>query len=219
MTVKDCFNIAAGRYDQHCQLQLTTGDKLLSLIEPAETIIDLGCGTGIVTSKLQYNKLYALDLSDKMLESAKLRLGDENIIYLEKSFDNFNGLELDLAFANMSLQWSEDLNKTLANIKANLKPGGILAFSIPITGTFEGVNIPTIYFHDFEQIKDLLLNWQVIHSFSQSYNYSFSSLVEALKSIKAVGANYCTSHKKSVIPREKTPQILKYNIAYFVARK
>jgi len=219
MTIKDCFSKAADRYDQHCKLQLTTGDKLLSLIEPAETIIDLGCGTGITTSKLLYKKLYALDISNKMLESAKLKLRSRNIIYLEKSFDDFCGLELDLAFANMSLQWSEDLNKTLVNINANLKPGGILAFSIPITGTFEGLNIPTIFFHEFEQIKALLVNWQIIHSFSQIYSYIFSSLVEALKSIKAVGANYCNSHKRFIISRDKTPQILKYNIGYFVVRK
>lgn len=219
MMVKDCFNKAADRYDQHCYLQLETGDKLLSLIEPAETVIDLGCGTGIVTSKLQYNKLYALDLSDKMLKSAKLKLGSNNIVYLERSFDDFNGLELDLAFANMSLQWSEDLSKTIANINTNLKPGGVLAFSIPIMGTFEGVNISTILFYEFEQIKKLLLNWQIIHAFSQSYSYNFSSLVEALKSIKAVGANYCNSHKKSIISRDKTPHILQYNIGYFVARK
>ena len=85
MSVKDCFNKSADRYDQHCQLQLTTGDKLLSLTEPAKTVIDLGCGTGIITAKLQYNKLYALDLSDKMLATAKLRFGDKNIVYLEKT--------------------------------------------------------------------------------------------------------------------------------------
>ncbi len=219
MSVKNCFNKAADRYDQHCQLQITTGDKLISLVGPANTIIDLGCGTGIVTSKLQYKKLYALDLSDKMLNVAKQKLGQNNITYLHSSFDDFTGLELDLAFANMSLQWSEDLKLTLANINANLKSGGILAFSLPLLGTFSDLGVSTIEFLEFNQIQEFLINWQIIHSFEEQIEYVFPSLIEGLKSIRAVGANYCKFHKNIFISREKKSQNLKYNIGYFVVRK
>lgn len=218
MNIRDCFNKAASKYDAHCQLQLSIGEKLLSLITPAEKIIDLGCGTGITTSKLTYKELYALDISDKLLAQAKLRLGNKNITYLEESFDNFSGLELDLAFANMSLQWSNDLKSTLSNIKANLKPGGILAFSIPLLGTFANLNISSMSFLSFEQVKQLLTDWQIIYADSKEMNYIFSNLIEALRSVKAVGANYYKNKNGKLISRDKSTCILKYNIGYFVVR-
>ncbi len=218
MSVKACFNKAAENYDLYCNLQLITGEKLLSLIEPAENIIDLGCGTGNITSKLKFKNLYALDISEKMLTIARQRLGDKNITYIEASFDNFSNLKLDLAFANMSLQWSTDLKSTLNNIRANLKPNGMLVFSIPLLGTLENLNIPTISFFSFSQVEKLLHDWHIIHSSSQEFNYYFLSLVEALKSIKAVGANYYNSPRKNFISRNKTITNLKYNIGYFVAR-
>lgn len=218
MSVKDCFNKAAQNYDQHCHLQMTTGEKLLNLVKPAENVIDLGCGTGLITSKLKYKKLYALDLSDKMLKIARQRLGNNNITYLETSFDDIKNLELDLAFANMSLQWSNNLQETLNCIQANLNPRGILAFSLPIKGTFAGLDITTIHFSEFEKIKELLEDWQIIHASSEEHNYLFPDLISALKSIKAVGANYYNSCKKSIITKDKHPQTLNYNIGYFIAR-
>lgn len=218
MSVKNCFNKAAENYDQHCHLQIVTGEKLLSLIEYADQVIDLGCGSGLITEKLKYKQLYALDLSNKMLKIARQRLGNNNITYLETSFNNVKDLKLDLAFANMSLQWSDNLQETFQIIKANLNPEGILAFSIPIKGTFIDLDIPTIQFIEFEQIKKLLEGWQIVHAFSEEYNYLFPNLIKALKSIKAVGANYYNSCKKSIITRDTHPKTLKYNIGYFIAR-
>lgn len=221
MSVKNCFNKAAEKYDIHCDLQLRTGKKLLSLINFSETdtVIDLGCGTGIISEKLKYKKLYALDFSTNMLNLARKRLVKKNVIFLESNFDNFRGLKCDLAFANMSLQWSTDLNSTLANIKENLNLKGIIAFSIPLVGTFENINISTISFFTFKQVEEILSGWEIIHSFEEEINYNFPSLIEALKSLKAVGANHCNSQKKIVIPRHKTPQNLTYKIGYFIARK
>jgi malonyl-CoA O-methyltransferase len=219
MSIRDCFNKAATKYDANCQLQLATGEKLLSLIKPAETIIDLGCGTGITTAKLKYKKLYALDISDKLLAQAKLRLGNKNITYLETSFDNFSGLKLDLAFANMSLQWSDNLSLTLRNIKDNLKATGILAFSIPLAGTFSELNISTMPFLSIKQVIEILDGWQIIYSESEEINYLFPNLIEALRSIKSVGANYCKNKTGALPSRDRSPYLLKYNIGYFMVRK
>ena len=218
MKIKDCFNKAASKYDTHCQLQLTTGEKLLSLTPPADNIIDLGCGTGITTTKLKYQQLYALDISEKLLAQAKLKLGNKNIIYLEQSFDDFSGLELDLAFANMSLQWSADLKSTLSNIKANLRPRGTLAFSLPLTGTFADLNISTMSFLSFAQVEQLLFEWQIIYAKTETISYLFPSLIEALRSIKYVGANYYKNKTGKRISRDKSPCLLKYNIGYFMVK-
>ena len=79
MTVRDCFNRAALKYDSHCDLQLRTGDKLLRLITPVDRAIDLGCGTGLITNRIQCKSLYALDISEKMLHQAEIHLRNRNI--------------------------------------------------------------------------------------------------------------------------------------------
>lgn len=219
MNIKDYFNKAAPKYDDNCQLQLKTGDTLLSLIQPANNVIDLGCGSGSTTAKLKYKKLYALDISNELLELARLRLGKRNVTYLEMSYDDFSGLNLDLAFANMSLQWSENLELSLNNIKDNLKSTGILAFSIPLLGTFSDLKTSTMAFLSAAQIEELLSSWDIIYNKTEEINYLFPNLIEALRSIKSVGANYCRN-KKNILPsRDKSPYLLKYNIGYFIARK
>ena len=217
MKVQDYFNKAAESYDLNCQLQTHTGEKLLKLCPAKETIIDLGCGSGIITQKLSYKKLYALDIAGQLLQKAKTRLNNQNVIFLEESFDSFSGLELDLAFANMSLQWSNDLSLTFNNIKSNLKPGGLLAFSLPLAGTFANLT-SRLAFHSEQEIKALLKDWQIIHHSSEEISYNFPSLIDALRSIKAVGANYCPNKKMELISRDKKPSSLKYNIGYFMAK-
>lgn len=219
MSVKNYFNKAAINYNSHCHLQLQTGEKLISLIDSANNVIDLGCGAGSVTVKLKYKKLYCLDISEEMLEQTKLKIKNNEVTYLEQSFDNFSGLCLDLAFANMSLQWSENLMSTINNIKDNLKVGGVLAFSIPIEGTFLDLNVSKLSFYSLNEVRELLLDWKIIHISSQEINYPFPSLIDSLKSIKAVGANYYNQKSKQLISRKKEAHILQYNIGYFVVRK
>jgi malonyl-CoA O-methyltransferase len=213
--MKECFNKAADKYDSNCHLQLRTGDKLLSLIDVVDTAIDLGCGTGIISDKIKCNKLYALDVADKFLEKARQRLKDKNVTYLEQSFNSLSGLQVDLAFANMSLQWSDNLKITLDNIRGNIKPGGVLAFSIPLTGTFANIPASANEFYSFQQVIDMLKDWKIIHLEQEEIGYIFPSLIDALRSIKSVGADYCKHRSKRVISRDKSPVELVYNIGYF----
>ena len=220
MTVKNCFNKAASTYNDNCDLQLLTGQKLLSLAGSGNEVIDLGCGTGLITSKINFNKLYALDISKEMLQKAKECLAHKNVIFLENSFDNISGLELDLAFANMSLQWSENLNLTLNNIKSNLQKNGILVFSIPLQGTFLDLPTNIMQFLSIWQIKKMLDGWEIIYCSVEKINYVFPSLIESLRSIKSVGANYCIGNKnRKIISRDKKSHILKYKIGYFKVKK
>jgi malonyl-CoA O-methyltransferase len=219
MTVRDCFNKAALNYNSHCNLQLRTGDSLLKLIDPVERAIDLGCGTGLITNKIKCKKLYALDISEKMLNQARVRLKNKAVTYLDTSFDNFYEPELDLACANMSLQWSDNIALTLNNIKNNLKTGGTLAFSMPLRGTFINLTTNKMTFLTAHELHDILEEWNIIHSSHEEINYQFQSLIDSLRSIKAVGANYSKTKKTKLISRNKEPHTLTYNIGYFVVKK
>ena len=76
------FNHAAPSYDEAAVLQKTVAERVderldLTTIE-ANTILDLGAGTGLLTEKLLARypnaQIYAVDLSSKMLQQAQPRL-------------------------------------------------------------------------------------------------------------------------------------------------
>lgn len=113
-------------------------DDLMQLIEvrPNLEVIDLGCGTGELTKKLE-NKLpdahiLGIDASPEMLKDAAQwqtdRLTFEHQT-MEKQLSS--GKKWDVIVANASIQWSEDHHLLLPKIIGALKPGGQIAIQVP----------------------------------------------------------------------------------------
>lgn len=148
------FNHAAVSYDEAAVLQkqvATHVDERLDLviIEP-ETILDVGAGTGILTSKLvqRYPKsnVLGLDLSHNMLEKAQKNLTHSSRKGVPKFFAKALGLtkpranlinadanhipladdSVDLIVTNLMLQWCDDLDAVFQEFRRVLKPEGLL---------------------------------------------------------------------------------------------
>ncbi len=220
MSVEACFSKAAFNYDNNCDLQLKIARKLLSMLDSNRNVIDLGCGTGMISKEILYDNLTLVDISAKMLNIAKDRfINKNNVDYINNDFDNIEGIKADLVFANMSLQWSKDITKTISIIRNCLTEEGKIAFSLPLEGTFFGKNIPTIDFLSFEQVLRVLKDWQIIHSSQEEISLTYPSLISALKAIKAMGANNCSKRSKHIISRSNLKHILVFNIGYFIAKK
>lgn len=239
--IKHAFNEAAKTYDESCALQTTTGDDLLIQLKQQKikfkNIFDLGCGTGIVTEKIalhfHYQTFVALDIADKLLKIAEKRLRPYSIQLLEKNFEHIhNNKNIDLIFSNMALQWSADLAKLLSVIHAALANDGYLAFSLPLQGTF--AELPYTSKNHFYPQKDIS-QWLHEAGFDEidykikTISLQFDSLLTALKSIKAVGANYLMTKQSqqiiknhqflSAIKNHKSHFCLTYKIGYFIAQK
>jgi len=105
------------------------------------TAIDAGCGTGfhsIILSKLGI-KVWAIDISGKMLEQLKINSKNDNlnIITVKTSFDNINKVvkeNVDSIFClGNSLPHtisSNQLKKSIKNFYSILKPNGIIILQI-----------------------------------------------------------------------------------------
>ena len=240
--VKDCFNRAAETYDAACDLQKNIGNKLINLTSNhshrAEIIIDLGCGTGLFTEKIAVSyklckQIYAIDIADRLLIAARKRLQTYNIKFVEESFEtfHFSNLLFDLAFSNMALHWSKDLGTTVANIYKNLSNGGTFAFSIPMFGTFLELRSNLVLpFYTLEDICSNLQenNFKLFHVSCIKEIQKFDTKLEALKSIKLVGANYYgasqndKAHLSELLQSRKSfgkAFNLTYNIGFFIAMK
>jgi malonyl-CoA O-methyltransferase len=109
----------------------------LSLVKIAPAVVlDLGAGTGQAARELKRThrraRVVALDLAPGMLREARRQsrlfshfdrvCGDAFALPLKEA-------SVDLVFSSLMLQWCDDLDAALAEIRRVLRPGGFFAFS------------------------------------------------------------------------------------------
>ncbi|ASK63965.1 SAM-dependent methyltransferase [Virgibacillus phasianinus] len=109
-------------------------EKLLNMIpiKEANTILDLGAGTGYITipaAKIVAGEIYALDIDPNMLEFVDSKASKENITNvktLKGTIDNIplSDHSIDLALASLVLHEVKQLSNSLQEIKRVLKAEG-----------------------------------------------------------------------------------------------
>ncbi len=113
-------------------------DDLLALCHPVPhgRIVDLGCGTGDLTAilhaHLQADETVGVDSSEAMMARATAdHAGVAGLSFAPGDISTWLGEDLDLVFANASLQWVDDHLNLLARMRTALKADGQLAFQVP----------------------------------------------------------------------------------------
>ncbi len=113
-------------------------DDLLALCAPVAggRVVDLGCGTGDLTTvlhaQLQAGDTVGVDSSAAMLARAAVDHANvAGLSFARGDISTWLGEDLDLVFANASLQWVDDHLNLLARMRTALKEGGQLAFQVP----------------------------------------------------------------------------------------
>ncbi|OGT37134.1 MAG: hypothetical protein A3F12_05400 [Gammaproteobacteria bacterium RIFCSPHIGHO2_12_FULL_38_14] len=234
--IKRAFNRAANTYDDS-MLQQKIGGTLLQFVEKLNLpnpirVIDLGCGTGLVTEKLAQlfpnQEIHAIDIADQLLQLAKKRLGHTTIKideadYHSLSYKNY----FDLVFSNMALQWSENICETLKKINGYLTKKSALAFSVPLPGTLNELNnqFEILPFTSQKIIETTLMDLGFnFTSHVESITLSFDNTLLALKCIKNMGANQVLKRTQKHLSKKINfnhfhISKLTFIIAYFMAEK
>jgi trans-aconitate 2-methyltransferase len=113
-------------------------DDLVALCTPVSggRVVDLGCGTGNLTTELHHRlqaaETVGIDSSAPMLARATANHGDvPGLTFEAGDIATWLGEGLDLVFANASLQWVDDHLNLLARMRTALRSGGQLAFQVP----------------------------------------------------------------------------------------
>ena len=136
----------ARSYDRHAGMQRLMAQSLAAAVgerlAQARRILEIGCGTGYLTSLLrQANRearLVALDLDAALVAAARRRLGPgAGVAWLVADGETPIRGEYDLIIANATFQWFTHPGETLAALYRNLAPGGVLAFSTLGPRTFQ----------------------------------------------------------------------------------
>jgi len=129
-------------YDKKHDFVAEYGKGLLEFVpkNDGQAILDLGCGTGILTVQLANlcNEIVGVDSSQSMIDKAKEQFGNMEFMVcdvLALPFEN----EFDVVFSNAVFHWISDHDALLKNIHKVLKPQGLLVCEFGANG-----NIATI---------------------------------------------------------------------------
>ncbi|MDQ5910395.1 MAG: Malonyl-[acyl-carrier protein] O-methyltransferase [Pseudomonadota bacterium] len=138
--LRQAFERAAGHDDDAAFLLREVGSRLLERLDymnfQPEMILDVGCGTGLITARLmkKYRKarVFGLERAPAMVKKAQKRAPWFRTLHglcAEPEALPLADARFDLIFSNLALPWAVDLDRTLAEFRRLLKPGGALLFS------------------------------------------------------------------------------------------
>ncbi len=123
------------RYEQFKAERYQPFEDLVGLtnVRDGLSVIDLGCGTGELTSRLAEalpgSDVLGVDSSPQMLEAAS-KLAREGLRFALCPIEDVKG-EFDLIFSNAALQWVEEHDSLFAHLLSQLRPGGQLVVQMP----------------------------------------------------------------------------------------
>jgi malonyl-CoA O-methyltransferase len=145
--VRQHFDRHAFEYDRYAVVQGEMSDQLMDMLEQhfpqkqVNHILEIGCGTGILTEKLHHKwssaQITAVDISQAMIEQTKLKLGEAstNICFITADAEEWavtNGMKepFDLIISNAAFQWFQHPSHTIKSLLTKLQPSNaIFAFS------------------------------------------------------------------------------------------
>ena len=112
-------------YERNASYVWQRAGEVLDLLAPraGEVILDVGCGTGVLMSKIAESgcEVVGVDSSPEMVSAAREKGLDARVVDAQcMEFSN----QFDAVFSNASLHWMPDSNAVLSNVHKALKPGG-----------------------------------------------------------------------------------------------
>lgn len=212
------FDRAAVSYAQHDEIQRQAAQDLysdsMSVLSPSiGTLADIGCGPAAETATLKNHcqQYIGVDISREMLIQG--RTSHPNLNWLQGHWTELPLLNnsINWVFANLSLQWVDNLHKALAEIHRVLQPGGVATVNTLLPNTFLSLqsswsqidNQPHVNrFFALPDIRNLVetLPWQHQALYTHNHTQYFCDLRALLTSIKGVGA--------SVVKRETSSGLM-----------
>lgn len=208
--VASSFGKAANTYDSAAQLQRDIGDQLFQMLPQRlpQRILDLGCGTGTYSVRLQQQfpqtQLVSLDLAMGMLQLAKKKQPKTPVVCADAELLPFTNNSFDLVFSNLAIQWCQDEQQLFAELYRVLAPGGCCVISTFRNGTLRELKTAWqaadahVHVNAFSDTADLrkavqYAGFRSINVQEQSLVQYYATVKELTAELKALGAHNINS--------------------------
>lgn len=129
------------RVKKHKQTYIKYIEKTGKYLNAKDIVLDFACGTGLIANNIaeKVQKIYAIDISSKMLEAAERKADEikiENIDFAQTSIfdEKYEKESFDVILIFNVLHILEDTQKHIQRINELLKPGGLIISATPCLG-------------------------------------------------------------------------------------
>ncbi len=205
--ISAAFGAAAPHYDRAAAPQRFAATLLADLagqrrIAPNARILELGCGTGILTRLLRARwpdaELIASDLSPDMLAHAAADpFLAATFLTVDGERPPFQDAAFDLILANLAFQWFDDMESAIARLVPLLRPGGSLIFSTMGAESFInwraahiscGQSCPMPLYPDLARLDAMIAPYADAFAFDEHVPLAEAGARALLAHLKGIGA-------------------------------
>jgi len=236
--IKSRFSAKFKTYNENAEAQKKIIENLTKLVpfKKYGKVLEIGCGTGLLTAKLDYLNAEKLFIND-ICEAVKTCVKPQNLPFEfiigdaeEVDFPR----DLDLIISSNSIQWFENLEAFFQKANQALNAQGKLIFSTFITGNYEEIAKtfgPSLNYSTEAEIIDFAEKYfDVKTSKQETITIYFPTLKALLTHIKNTGVNALSTNrltKSALVKAEQKYEKLRtekglpltYKPAYFVMKK
>ena len=196
--IQSRFSKNLASYNEQAKIQKRMAERLVSFAEKKEyfSVLEIGCGTGFLTrnisEKIKFSNYKAIDIVPECCKY--ISEINSNIVFIANDVEKYLGNcneKFDLIISNASLQWVNNFENTIKNLKNCLSKNGELIFS-----TFGKENFREIYhaigttlnYFSQKELKDKFLDFEITVD-EEIHIMSFATPKDVLKHLQATGVN------------------------------
>ena len=202
--IKKQFEKSLNTYNDNAVIQKEIAemlvDKVIQTKNKFGNILELGCGSGLLTSeiskKINFEKYFANDLIEKsekyikkIIPSSNFYFGDARKIRPNQKFD--------LIISNAMFQWFDNLEKAAEIYKNWLNKDGLLAFTNFTPENYKEIReltgLSLNYKNLDETTKIFKKDFEIVNTEEFNFNIKFKSPLELLAHMKNTGVNSLSS--------------------------
>ena len=218
--ISDAFGAAADHYDDHAGPQRMAAALVADLAQrqrpgAVERILEIGCGTGLLTRDIQARwptaELIVTDLSPAMLDKVQMGgLVAGTFLAMDGEAPLFEGEWFDLILSSLSFQWFEQLDAAIARLVGLLRPGGSLIFSTMGQGSFSrwraahaacGLTAGVADYPALDDLRAILAGYADAFAFDEDYALPCGDARGLIKHLKGIGAVVPSDGRKPLAPK------------------